>query len=158
MFLSIPIWNTYSYFMFHRAALSGGYLSGQIDGELESRLNYLKDMLDSISIKVSKRLKISLGKYKSNILNEWHITGDALLKDNIIDKIIKIPGIKLTEYTVKSITEGIDAQGEVLIRVESDGTTYTGRGADTDIIVASAKAYVNALNRVVAAKNGKVTH
>ena len=69
----------------------------------------------------------------------------------VIDKIIKIPDIKLTEFTVKSVTEGIDAIGEVLIRVESKGITYTGRGADTDIIVASAKAYVNALNRLVAA-------
>ena len=69
----------------------------------------------------------------------------------VIDKIINIPDVKLTEYTVKSVTEGIDAIGEVLIRVESKGTTYTGRGADTDIIVASAKAYVNALNRLIAA-------
>jgi 2-isopropylmalate synthase len=78
---------------------------------------------------------------------------DAVCK--VIDKIIKVPGIKLTEFTVKSVTEGIDAQGEVLIRVESEGTTYTGRGADTDIIVASAKAYVNALNRVVAVRKAK---
>jgi 2-isopropylmalate synthase len=69
----------------------------------------------------------------------------------VIDKIIKIPDVKLTEFTVKSVTEGIDAIGEVLIRVESKGITYTGRGADTDIIVASAKAYVNALNRLIAA-------
>ncbi|MGP8080057.1 MAG: 2-isopropylmalate synthase [Dehalococcoidales bacterium] len=74
----------------------------------------------------------------------------------VIDKIIKIPDVKLTEFTVKSVTEGIDAIGEVLIRVESKGITYTGRGADTDIIVASAKAYVNALNRLIAAgKTGK---
>jgi 2-isopropylmalate synthase len=50
------------------------------------------------------------------------------------------------------VTEGIDAIGEVLIRIESDGVTYTGRGADTDIIVASAKAYMNALNRLLSAK------
>ncbi len=61
----------------------------------------------------------------------------------------------LTEFTVKSVTEGIDAIGEVLIRIESDGITYTGRGADTDIIVSSAKAYINALNRLLAAKQGK---
>ncbi|MDP2919705.1 MAG: 2-isopropylmalate synthase, partial [Dehalococcoidia bacterium] len=79
-------------------------------------------------------------------------TGPVDATCKAIDKIIKIPGVKLTEFTVKSVTEGIDAIGEVLIRVESDGITYTGRGADTDIIVASAKAYVNALNRVVAAR------
>jgi 2-isopropylmalate synthase len=78
---------------------------------------------------------------------------DAVCK--AIDKIIKIPDIKLTEFTVNSVTEGIDAIGEVLIRVESKSITYTGRGADTDIIVASAKAYVNALNRVVAAVKTK---
>ncbi len=61
----------------------------------------------------------------------------------------------LTEFTVKSVTEGIDAIGEVLIRIESDGITYTGRGADTDIIVSSAKAYINALNRLLAAKKNK---
>ena len=47
---------------------------------------------------------------------------------------------------------GQDAIGEVQIRIESAGITYTGRGADTDIIVASAKAYINALNRLLAAK------
>jgi 2-isopropylmalate synthase len=78
-------------------------------------------------------------------------TGPVDATCKAVDKIIKVPGIKLTEFTVKSVTEGIDAIGEVLIRVESNGITYTGRGADTDIIVASAKAYVNALNRVVGA-------
>lgn len=68
-----------------------------------------------------------------------------------INRIIRVSNT-LTEYTVKSVTEGIDAIGEVLIRTESDGVTYTGRGADTDIIVASAKAYMNALNRLLAAK------
>ena len=73
---------------------------------------------------------------------------DAVCK--AIDRIVGVPNT-LTEFTVKSITEGIDAIGEVLIRIESDGVTYTGRGADTDIIVSSAKAYMNALNRLVAA-------
>ena len=71
---------------------------------------------------------------------------DAVCK--AIDKIVAVP-CTLTEFTIKSITEGIDAIGEVLIRVESEGVTYTGRGADTDIIVASAKAYINALNRLL---------
>ncbi len=74
---------------------------------------------------------------------------DALYK--AINRIVGVPNV-LAEFSVKSITEGIDAIGEVLIRVESDGVTYTGRGADTDIIVASAKAYMNALNRLLTAK------
>jgi 2-isopropylmalate synthase len=68
-----------------------------------------------------------------------------------INRIVKVSN-KLTEFTVKSVTEGIDAIGEVLIRIESDGVSYSGRGADTDIIVASAKAYMNALNRLLAVK------
>ncbi len=74
---------------------------------------------------------------------------DAVCK--AINRIVGIPN-KLTEFTIKSITEGIDAIGEVLIRIESEGITYTGRGASTDIIVASAKAYMNALNRLLARK------
>jgi len=68
-----------------------------------------------------------------------------------INRLVGVPN-ELTEFTVKSVTEGIDAIGEVLIRIESAGVTYTGRGADTDIIVASGKAYMNALNRLLAAK------
>ena len=68
-----------------------------------------------------------------------------------INRIVGVPNV-LTEFSVKSVTEGIDAIGEVLIRIESDGISYTGRGADTDIIVASAKAYMNALNRLLAVK------
>ena len=77
---------------------------------------------------------------------------DAIYK--AINRIVKVPN-KLTEFTVKSVTEGIDAIGEVLIRIESDGVGYTGRGADTDIIVASAKAYMNALNRLLVAKKAR---
>ncbi len=74
---------------------------------------------------------------------------DAVYK--AINRIVGVPN-ELTEFTVKSVTEGIDAIGEVLIRIESEGITYTGRGADTDIIVASAKAYMNALNRLLSAR------
>jgi 2-isopropylmalate synthase len=74
---------------------------------------------------------------------------DAVYK--AINRLVGVPNV-LTEFSVKSVTEGIDAIGEVLIRIESDGVTYTGRGADTDIIVASAKAYMNALNRLLSAK------
>ena len=74
---------------------------------------------------------------------------DAVCK--AIDRLVGVPNV-LTEFSVKSVTEGIDAIGEVLIRIESEGVTYTGRGADTDIVVASAKAYTNALNRLLTAK------
>ncbi len=75
---------------------------------------------------------------------------DAIYK--AINRIVGIPN-KLTEFTIKSLTEGIDAIGEVLIKIESDGISYTGRGASTDIVVATAKAYMNALNRLLSKKN-----
>lgn len=55
---------------------------------------------------------------------------------------------KLLMYVVKAITGGTDAQGEVSVRVQEDGRTVTGHGADTDIITASARAYLNALNKL----------
>ncbi|MGH7204929.1 MAG: 2-isopropylmalate synthase [Nitrospiraceae bacterium] len=55
---------------------------------------------------------------------------------------------RLLTYVVKAITGGTDAQGEVSVRMEEGGRTVTGHGADTDIIVASARAYMNALNKL----------
>ena len=66
-----------------------------------------------------------------------------------INRIVNVPN-RLTEFSVSSVTEGIDAIGEVTIRVESDAKVFSGHGADTDIFVASAQAYINALNRLLA--------
>jgi 2-isopropylmalate synthase len=63
--------------------------------------------------------------------------------------------IDLQEYSVQAITRGIDALGEVTVRItNARGDSYTGRGADGDIIVSSTKAYVNALNRMLRAEGG----
>jgi 2-isopropylmalate synthase len=55
-------------------------------------------------------------------------------------------GAELTLYSVNNITQGTDAQGEVTVRLQRNGQIVNGSGSDTDIIVASAKAYVNAFN------------
>jgi 2-isopropylmalate synthase len=57
-------------------------------------------------------------------------------------------GTQLLLYSVNAITTGTDAQGEVTVRLAKDGKVVNGQGADTDIIVASAKAYLNALNKL----------
>jgi 2-isopropylmalate synthase len=57
-------------------------------------------------------------------------------------------GAKMLLYSVNAITTGTDAQGEVTVRLERDGRIVNGLGADTDILVASAKAYNNALNKM----------
>ncbi len=76
--------------------------------------------------------------------------------DAALNTIKKITGIqcKLTSYVVKAITGGTDAQGEVSVGVEKDGMRITGRGAHTDIVVASALAFLNALNRIVIRSKG----
>ncbi len=58
----------------------------------------------------------------------------------------------LLKFEVKSITGGTDALGEVTVSLEEDGRTVRGHGADTDIIVAAAKAYINALNKLAVRK------
>ena len=68
-----------------------------------------------------------------------------------IDKIVAVPA-QLVEYRVNAITEGIDALGEVTVRIraaQDPHRTFGGHGADTDIIVASAKAYLSALNKML---------
>ena len=72
---------------------------------------------------------------------------DAVYK--AINRIINVPN-QLTEFSINAVTEGIDSVGEVSIRIEQNGRTYIGRGANTDIIVAAANAYMNALNRLLA--------
>jgi 2-isopropylmalate synthase len=59
-------------------------------------------------------------------------------------------GAQLQLYSVNNITSGTDSQGEVTVRLEKGGRIVNGHGADTDIVIASAKAYLNALNKLVA--------
>ena len=64
-----------------------------------------------------------------------------------IEKIVA-SGTELQLYSVNNITSGTDAQGEVTVRLSRSGRIVNGHGADTDIVVASAKAYLNALNKL----------
>ena len=80
---------------------------------------------------------------------------DATLK--AIKKLCKTKA-KLVQYNVGSITGGTDAQGEVTVRVEDGNRTVIGRGSSTDIIEASAKAYIHALNRLGAKKEKILEH
>lgn len=57
---------------------------------------------------------------------------------------------QLLLYSVNNITTGTDAQGEVTVRLEKGGRIVNGQGADTDIVIASAKAYINAVNKLLA--------
>jgi 2-isopropylmalate synthase len=72
---------------------------------------------------------------------------DAVYK--AINRLVNIPN-QLIEFSVQSVTAGIDAIGEVTIRLKHDNRIFSGHSANTDIVVASAQAYMNALNKLCA--------
>jgi 2-isopropylmalate synthase len=75
-----------------------------------------------------------------------------------INRVIDVPN-ELIEFSVQSVTAGIDAIGEVTIRVRHDDRIFSGHSANTDIVVASAHAYVHALNRLYAVlEEGRSIH
>lgn len=91
---------------------------------------------------------------------DGHVNQEAGFGDGPVDAtfktIKKITGTrsKLLQFAINAITGGTEAQGEVTVRLEEKGRTVIGQGADTDVIVASAKAYINALNKLEYRKKG----
>ena len=61
--------------------------------------------------------------------------------------------MNLQLYQVHAVTEGTDAQATVSVRIEEKGKTTVGQAADTDTLVASANAYLNALNKMIIKRN-----
>jgi 2-isopropylmalate synthase len=107
-------------------------------------------ILDYFSIQSGNKV-VPTAAVKVNIdgiLVEEAATGDgpvdAIFK--AIDRVTKIK-TKLTEFTVQAVTPEKSAMGEVSVSIQIDKGIYVGRGASTDILEASAKAYINALNR-----------
>jgi 2-isopropylmalate synthase len=87
-------------------------------------------------------------------------TGPVDATYKAMDAIVQAPNT-LLEFSVHAVTEGIDALGEVTVRVQSqeeDTRTFGGHGADTDIIVAAAKAYLAVLNKLVVAEHAPRLH
>lgn len=82
-----------------------------------------------------------------------------------INRIVQVPN-RLIEFSLKAVTEGLDAQADVTLRIEAEAPStpedvvsgsrrrrvFSGRGLDTDIVVASAKAYIQALNKLIATR------
>ncbi len=68
-----------------------------------------------------------------------------------LDRMVNLP-VTLQDYSLRGVTGGKDAIGEVFVRVRHEGVTWLGRGASTDIIEASIRAYLHALNRILAAQ------
>ena len=84
-----------------------------------------------------------------HVIDASHGDGPVDAVCNAINRVVGVQ-VEMMEFTVQSVTKGLDALGEVAFRIRSeDGRVFTGRGAHSDIIVASAKAYTNALNRLL---------
>ncbi len=94
---------------------------------------------------------------------DGNVSIDASTGDGPVDAVMKaierIAGIagRLKSYQIKALTAGKDAQGEVVLAAEFEECGYDvrGRGSDTDVVVASAKAYLDALNKYITRKQSK---
>jgi 2-isopropylmalate synthase len=78
--------------------------------------------------------------------------------DAVLAAIDAITGLKgrLQDYSLRSATSGKDAIGEVAMKIDFDGTLVSGKGASTDVIEASARAYLSALNRIAQASSQRM--
>lgn len=94
----------------------------------------------------SADITLNVGGEESSAVSDGGGPVDAAFKaiENIITS-----GSNLQLYSVNNITSGTDAQGEVTVRLEKAGRIVNGQGADTDIVIASVKAYLNAANKLV---------
>lgn len=106
-------------------------------------------VVSGINQKPTATVKLKIGKNTIDRMEHGDGPVDATYK-----AIASMTDTKshLLKFEVKGITGGTDALGEVVVSLEEDGRTVRGHGADTDIIVASAKAFINALNKLAAKK------
>ena len=120
----------------------------------ESALEIENETIKLVSLKVCCETgEIPNATMTLNIDGQEHqaeATGDGPV-DACFKAIEKLTqsGVNLQLYSVNAITTGTDSQGEVTVRVEKDGQVVNGQGADTDIVIASAKSYINAINKVL---------
>lgn len=109
-------------------------------------------IIPTATVRVAKSVKSS-----KRVIIQEAACGDGPV-DATYKAIDKITSVKprLADYSLRAISGGKDAQGEVSVKVEYKGVTYTGRGTSTDIIEASAKSYLQAINKIEATGKGKL--
>jgi 2-isopropylmalate synthase len=131
---------------------------GDIASLIEQQIHSIEEQwkLDSYKVvcgtgqvpEVSIRLKRGGKKCETTVAS-----GDGPI-DAVFLAVEQLTGmdVECRDFMVHSVTLGKDAQGEVMVQVEHDGQIYRGRGVSTDTVEASAKAFLNAVNRVLAVK------
>jgi 2-isopropylmalate synthase len=103
-------------------------------------------VLTGTTARPSANVKMEIG---GHLVGPYSVFGDGPI-DATYKAITHLAGSKCTllKFAVSSITGGTDAQGEVAVRLEEEGHVVTGQGVDPDVITASARAFVNGLNRL----------
>ncbi len=129
-------------------------LDRDIEALVEEKVSQVSEVYELDSFQISSGNKIIATstitlKKNDNIITEA-ATGDGPVDAafNAIERAIGF-SLKLEDYAIRAVTEGKDALGEVTVRVLKDDKLYVGRGVSTDIIEASVKAYLNAINRAL---------
>ena len=132
-------------------------VSEQVQQTNETRFS-LKSVQVSCGTGLQPTATITLVNSDGAELTEAAIgTGPVDAVCQALNRLAQVPN-ELVEFSVKSVTEGIDAMGDVTIRLRADGVLYSGHAADTDIVVAAAQAFVNALNRLIAGGRTQPLH
>lgn len=130
-------------------------LDRDIEALVEEKVSEVEEIfeLDTFQInsgnKVIATATVSLKKRGSMITEAATGDGPVNAAFNAIERTVGF-GLELQDYSLKGVTEGADALGEATVRVLKDDRIFVGRGVSTDIIEASVKAYLNAINRVMA--------
>jgi 2-isopropylmalate synthase len=131
-----------------------------IDALIEDRAQEAPALWEIVSLHISTATgalptaAVALHRISGERLSEAAV-GDGPI-DALFKAIERITGINVTlkDYEVRSVTLGEDAQGEVSVEAEHDGRTLRGQGTSTDIIEASARAFLNVVNRIALRKSG----
>ena len=122
-------------------------VSDSIQGNADERIKLISLKVGTeTGIKPKARVTLSIDGEQKHADAEGGGPVDATYK--AIESMVG-SGCNLQLYSVNNITDGTDSQGEVTVRIDKGGRIVNGLGSDTDIVIASAKAYINALNKVL---------
>lgn len=141
-------------------------LDRDIEALVGEKVSEVSEVYQLVSFQISSgnnvisTATISLQKHGEAIMEAATGDGPVNAAFNAIERTVGF-SLDLQDYSLKGVTEGADALGEATVRVAKDGRIFVGRGVSTDIIEASVKAYLNAINRVInemekGTMNGKV--
>lgn len=135
-------------------------LDRDIEALIEEKLSEVPEVyrLDSFQIssgnKVISTAMVSLTRNNEALVEAATGHGPVDAAFNAIERAVGM-NLKLEDFSLRAVTEGRDALGEVTVRVSKNGTVYTGKGISTDIIESSVKAYLNAINRMLTDESAK---